>query len=241
MKNKISGAMTYPIILLLMTIIVVIGLMTFVMPKFTAMFEGVVLPWNTKLLIAISNVMVNHFGILSIITIVAGYGVYRLFLLRGPRKKLDELLTKVVVFGPLYTTIVTSSFARTFSSLYACGIPVLDSLYITSEVISNTYVSDKLELITEHLKRGDSLSQAIGQENVFNPLLQSMLYVGEQSGDLPELLELSANYFDEKSDVAIERMITLLQPLMIVIMAMIIAFVLFSVIVPIYQMMGTVG
>ncbi|MBR3840978.1 MAG: type II secretion system F family protein [Erysipelotrichales bacterium] len=241
MKNKISGAMTYPIILLVMTIVVVIGLMTFVMPRFTSMFEGAVLPWNTKLLIALSNLLVNHFGLIAIITIALGYLVYRIFQLPEPKRKLDKLMTKIIVFGPLYMTVLTSRFSRTFSSLYACGIPVLDSLHITSEVISNTYVRHKLELIAEHLKRGESLSKSIGQEKVFNPLLQSMLYVGEQSGDLPELLELSANYFDEKSDVAIERMVTLLQPLMIVVMALIIAFVLFSVIVPIYQMMGTVS
>lgn len=240
-KNKIAGAMTYPIVLLVLTVVVVIGLMTFVMPRFVSMFEGAELPWNTKLLIAMSNLLVNHYVIITAVVVAIGVAIHMYFKQPIPRRNLDRFKMKMILFGPLNTTILTSRFARTFASLYACGIPVLDSLQVTSEVISNAFVSERLERIAEHLKRGDSLSQAIRQENVFNPLLHSMLYVGEQSGNLPELLDSTANYFDEKSDAATERMVALLQPIMILVMALIIAFVLFSVIVPIYQMMGTVS
>lgn len=241
MKNKVTSAMMYPLILLVVTLVVVVGLMTFVLPTFFSMFEGIELPWNTRFLIWLSEFLLAYGWILAL-GIVALIPVVRLWV-KKPEVAyvVDHWKLKYPVFGKLQTVILTSRFARTFASLFGNGIAVVQSLEITNDVIGNQFIRVKLQNAIERIKQGDSLSKSLHEIFVFDELLHSMLYVGEESGNLEGILHTVADYYDEEADNAITKMIALLEPIMIVILALIIGFVLISVIVPIYNSFSLVA
>lgn len=235
MRNKVTSAMMYPVILLVVTILVVVVLMTFVLPTFFTMFENVQLPWNTKFLIWLSNVLIKY-GIALLLLILCSIPLIRAILLK-PKVAyvVDGWKLQMPLFGKLNRVVMTSRFARTFATLFGNGIEVVESLEITNDVLSNEFVRHSIMSSIEEIKQGAALSKSLRVINVFDDLLHSMLYVGEQSGDLEGILNTVADYYDEEADNAISKMIALMEPLMIVVLALIIGFVLLSVIVPIYD------
>ena len=230
LKNTIRSAMIYPIILLVLCVAVVILLFTFIMPTFIDMFEDKSqMPFLTKVLAAISNFLKKKWFIL--IAVIAGLVAAFIYAMKIPkfRLKFDRMLVKGPGFGPLITKIYTGRFSRTLSSLYSSGLPMVECIQRASAILGNTYVDEKFETVVDEVKQGEPLSAAITRTEIFEPMFCSVIYVGEEAGALDSILEKSSDYYEEESDAAVQRLVDMIQPILIIFMGVIIGMVVMGI------------
>lgn len=240
--NKIKGAMVYPIILGVMTIAITIVMFTFIMPVFEKMFTNPdEIPGLTKALMSISHSMTDFWYIYIIAIVGLIIGIRVLLKVPSVRYKFDRLKCRIPKAGKLLRTIYTARFARTMSSLYSGGLQMVDCIQKSVQVLGNAYISKEFEKVIEDVKRGESFSSAVDKTGIFDGVFTSIIFVGEESGTLDEILAKSADYYDEESDSAISRLIGLLDPIMIFIMAGVIGLVLLGVYPAMYAAMGGAG
>jgi len=217
-QNTIRSAMMYPIILGILTVAMVIGMFTFIMPTFAGLMEEDQMPALSRALFKFSDFLKTKWYVL-IIAVVAIILIIR-YALKVPdvRLKYDMMIIKMPAVGPLIVKIYEGRFARTLSSLYSSGIPMVDSLQRSSSVLSNSYVDKMFEQVIDEVKQGSPMSVSIAKTEIFEGMFTSMIYVGEESGALDEILEKTADFYEEEADAAVKRLVALLEPLMIIIM-----------------------
>lgn len=237
-KRQVNGAMIYPIILAVLCVIVVTIMLVFVIPSFLSMYtsQGVELPLPTKILISITDFVLYKWWI---ILLVAGAFAGTVMLLKKlPSTKIswDKFTLNIPVFGKLRRVLATSKFAHTLATLSASGISMLVSLEVVARVVNNAYITQCVSIIIDDLKRGVTLSNSLKKFEVFPTMFKSMIAVGEESGELDALMEKTAAFYEEESDAAVKKMVALVEPMMIVFMALIIAFIVIAVILPIYTL-----
>lgn len=226
LHNIIKSAMTYPIILAVLCVVIVIFLFTFIMPTFIGMYEDPSkMPALTKMLAAISDFLKTKWYILVILVVGGFFGIRYALKVPSFRLKFDRLLIKGPGFGPLITKIYTGRFARTLSSLYSSGIPMVECLERASSVLGNSYVDQKFEDVVDEVKQGETLSAAITRTEIFEPMFCSVIYVGEESGALDSILEKTSEYYEEESQSAVQRLVGMIEPIMLIFMAIIIGLV----------------
>jgi type IV pilus assembly protein PilC len=241
--NKVKSAMMYPIILGILTVVVVIILMVAVLPVFAQMFEaaGTTLPLPTRMLMGLSNSLLSYWYVYIIVVCIVSIGWMNFLKSESGRMKFDTFKTKMPVIGKLNITVISARFARTLSTLMQSGIPMLKSIEVAAKVLGNKYFEKVLYDIREEIRRGTSLSVAIKRANVFPAMLVSMISIGEESGTLDDVLSKTAAFYDEEADAATVKMVGLMEPLMIVVMALVIGFVVISIALPMFGMMQNVG
>ena len=237
--NKAKSALMYPAILAVLTILVTAILMVFVMPVFTRMFEtsGIPLPLATRILVAISDSLTGYAHIYAFV-IITGI-IFWMNFLRNEKGRLawDKFKTTMPVAGKLNVTMISARFARTMSVMIQSGISLLKALEISSKVIGNKFFENSLDEVHEDIRKGSSLSHAMKKAAIFPVMLISMISIGEEAGMLDDVLEKTAAFYDEEGDRAAMKLTGMLEPLMIVIMALIVGFVVVSIIMPMYSMM----
>ncbi|MBP3248850.1 MAG: type II secretion system F family protein [Ruminococcus sp.] len=238
LKNTIKGAMIYPVILLVLCIVIVIFLFTFIMPTFIGMYEDPdQMPALTKVMAAFSDFLRYRWYILVIIVAAAVFGIRYALKVPDLRLKMDRLLIKGPGFGPLVTKIYTGRFSRTLSSLYSSGIPMVECLQRASSVLGNSYIDQKFEDVVDEVKQGESLSAAITRTEVFEPMFCSVIYVGEESGALDSILEKTSDYYEEESDSAVQRLVSMTEPILLIFMGLIIGLVVVGIYPALYGSM----
>lgn len=232
-QSKIKSAMIYPIILVIAMFGGAILIFTFIMPEFAAVFGDTPLPLITQVLMGISNVMVEYWywlliGVLIIIAILLG-------VLRIPevRFRFDKFKLNAPLFGKLLRTIYTARFARTMCSLYTSGISIINGLMIVRTTIGNVYIESQFDAVITSVRNGATLSQSIALIQGFDTKLASSIYIGEESGRLDDMLTTLADDFDYESAMASERMVTILEPVIIIIMAVAVMVVMLAVLLPV--------
>lgn len=226
LKNTVKGAMIYPIILLVLCVVIVIFLFTFIMPTFIDMYDDPsTMPALTKVMAAISDFLKTKWYILIIIVAAAFFGLRYALKVPNFRLKVDRLIVKGPGFGPLITKIYTGRFARTLSSLYSSGIPMIECLERASAILGNSYIDEKFVDVVDEVKQGESLSSAITRTEIFEPMFCSVLYVGEESGALDSILEKTSEYYEDESDSAVQRLVSMVEPLLLIFMGIIIGLV----------------
>lgn len=226
LNNVIKGAMVYPIILLVLTVAIVIGLFTFIMPAFIDMFEDPAdMPVLTRGLMHVSNFLRTKWYILIIV--VGGIVFGLMYVLKIPkfRIKFDRLLIKGPGFGPLIVKVYTGRFSRTLSSLYSSGIPMVECLERSSSILGNSYIDQCFENVVDEVKQGETLSSSIQRTEIFDSMFCSIIYVGEEAGALDDILAKTSDYYEEESEAAIQRLVGMLQPLLIIILGIVIGLV----------------
>jgi len=241
-NNKVRSAMMYPLILGCLTVVVVIVMMVFVLPTFIKMFDaaGAELPIPTQILIAISNSLTQYWYVY--IVVISAVSLIWMNYIKSVKGRLnwDRAKTKMPVVGKLMVTILSASFARMLSTLMKSGIPLLKSLEITGKVLGNKYFEKHISDIREDIRKGIPLSASMKKTDIFPLMLLSMITIGEESGTLDEVMAKTAAFYDEEADAAVAKMVGLLEPLMICIMALIIGFIVVAIMLPMYGMMKTV-
>ena len=241
-NNKIRSAMTYPMVLGAIMVIIVIALFTFIIPTFAEMFtDPDQIPLLTKIMLAISDSMVNYWFIY--IGAVIGLVLLVRYMKKVPSVKLwwDRTKCRIPKAGKLICTIYTSRFAHTMSSLFASGMQMVECIQKSEQVLGNRYISKEFESVIENVKQGESFSTALGRTGIFDGIFTSVIYVGEESGTLDDILEKTADYYDDESDTAINKLTGMLQPLMILIMGVLVMLVLLAVYPAMYGAMDAVG
>lgn len=241
LQNKVKSAMMYPMILVVVTIFVVIAVFTLILPNFFDMFGDAPIPLITQVMFGISKAMIANWewfliGVLIIICIITMS--MRVTKIRFAWDKFKVHCPKV---GYLTKIIYTARFARSMSSLYTSGVSMLNSLALARGTINNIYIASQFDEVIKQVRDGTNLSQAISIIDGFDPKLASSVYIGEESGKLDQTLLNVADDFDYEAELATEKMVTLLQPLMIIILGVIIGTIIISVMLPLYSLYGSIG
>lgn len=241
LTNKIRSASVYPAILVVVSIFVVLLLVTFVLPTITGMFDESMMPWSTKIILGFSNFLLDNWIALIVGFIVLGIVIHFLLKVKSIRIAFDRTKLRLPIFGKLNRTVYSARCARAFASLYSSGVQTLDMIETTGKVLNNTYLEELFIDVLAEVSRGELISKAIENTQEFDPMLGSMLYIGEESGSLGDILISTADYFDDEADGAIQRMISLIEPIMIIVLGIVIGFIVISIIQPIFQMYESVG
>ncbi len=241
-ENKIKSAMTYPAILAIVCVVVVVFLLTTIMPTFVEMYSssGVELPPLTTMLINFSNALKQYWYIFVLVLLLIIVGISALMKNSKVKYKEDYYKLKIPVVKNLALKVATSRFTRTLSTLMGSGVPLLQALDTVSGVTGNTYIGSKIIEAKEDVRKGMALSQPLKQQGVFPPMVHSMIKIGEDSGSIEEILDKTADFYDEEVDTAVQRLTTMLEPIMIVFMAIIIGFIVIAMVTPMFDMVKTV-
>ena len=176
-----------------------------------------------------SNFLRYKWYILVILVVAAFFGIRYALKVPNLRLKFDRFLIKGPGFGPLVTKIYTGRFARTLSSLYSSGIPMVECLERSSAILGNRYIDEKFVEVVDEVKQGETLSAAITRTEIFEPMFCSVIFVGEESGALDSILEKTSEYYEEESEAAVQRLVGMIEPILIIFMGVIIGMVVMGI------------
>ena len=241
LNGKVKTAMTYPIILLVVTLVVVMLIFTVVLPQFFELLGDIELPLITRVVIAISGFMQSNwlYVIIGVLTVIAI--CQYLMRIRKVALKVDRLKIRVPIIGKLLKIIYTARFARTLSSLYTSGISMLNALEITRTTISNMYIENQFDDVIKSVRNGESLSAAVGMVDGFDKKISTTILIGEETGRLDAMLESTAESFDYEAEMATGRLVQLVEPVMIVVLAIVIGGIMLAVMMPLMKLYQNAG
>jgi type IV pilus assembly protein PilC len=237
LNRKIRGAFIYPAFVLVVVIIVASLLIVYVMPQMEELYKSFNsdLPIMTRILIGISHLL-SKFA-LFVIAIVIGLGIWLRMFIKRPtgRKLLDNAKISLYPINILLQKLYMARMSRTLSGLISSGVPLLDSLSITSRAIGNVIYEEKIKGAAKKVKSGIALSDTLRNDSLIPPLVPQMINVGERTGEIDNMLENMANYFEEEVDNTVKNISSLIEPAVIVLLALIIGVILVAVMMPIYS------
>jgi type IV pilus assembly protein PilC len=244
-KGKVIAAMFYPVAVLVVATAILIILMVKVVPSFQQVFEGMLegaqLPAFTRLVLGISSMIKDH-----IVYTSAGVAVFVvLFMLfiktKFGRHVWDKFKLKVPAVGPVVSKVAIARFTRTLGTLISSGVPILQALTIVKETAGNVIIANAVAAVHESVKEGETITAPLEASGVFPPMVISMVDVGEQTGALPEMLLKIADNFDDEVDNAVSAMTSLLEPIMIVFLAVVVGSIVIAMFLPLIELMNRVG
>jgi type IV pilus assembly protein PilC len=242
LENKVKSALVYPAVLAVVMVAVVIFMLVFIMPTFVGMFEGsgTALPGPTQFLINLSNSFQTYWYIYiaAIIAIVVGMSMYKKS--EEGTRFFDSLKLRLPIVKGTSTMLITSRFTRTLSTLLSSGIPLIQAMEVVSRVVSNSVIEERLLNGIESIRKGVSLSRTIKDVGIFPPMVDSMIRIGEESGSLDNMLYKTADFYDEEMEASLQKLTSLIEPLMIVVMGLVIGFIVIAMYLPMFDMMKTV-
>jgi len=243
-KGKVKAAMFYPVAVLIVAVAILILLMVFVIPRFRDVFNGMnmQLPGFTLFVLDVSETIKDH--ILETMGVVAICVV--IFLVIINKTKLGRLIwdkfkLKVPVLGPVVSKVSIGRFTRTLGTLVSSGVPILQALTIVKETSGNVIIANAINGVHESVKEGETITAPLEASGVFPPMVVSMVDVGEQTGALPEMLLRIADNYDEEVDNAVSAMTSLLEPIMIVFLAVIVGSIVIAMFLPLITMIGNLS
>lgn len=239
LMNKIRSALAYPLVMLLVGSLVIFLLMTFVVPKITDIFSDTrqALPVMTVVLIAVSHFL-KSFWWLVVLAVAAGVVGFR-YLTAGTetgRRFWDSVRLKAPVWGSVNLKIAIARFSRTLATLLQSGVPLLSAMEIVRNVVNNIYIGEIIAQAAREVEEGQPLAQPLAASGFFPPMVTEMIAVGEQSGSLEKMLNRIAVSYETEAQSDILVMTSLLEPIMILVMGLIVGFIVFSILLPIFEM-----
>ncbi|OGH23663.1 MAG: hypothetical protein A2958_02720 [Candidatus Levybacteria bacterium RIFCSPLOWO2_01_FULL_38_13] len=242
LENTIKGALLYPLIIIILMIAVVFIMMTVVIPQLSAVYKSldVKLPLPTQIVIAFSNFFLIFWPFLIGIFIISIFIFRRWHKTEAGKLVIDNLLLKIPVFGNLIAKIILTEFSRTLSLLIGSGTLVVDSLMQTSDTLGNIHYKNAVVDIAKKVENGVGIGDAISSYSLFPGVLIQLVKIGEQTGKLDETLMKASEYFEEETDQVIKTLTTAFEPLIMVTLGLGVAFLLISVITPIYSLISTI-
>jgi type IV pilus assembly protein PilC len=243
LRGKIRSAMTYPAVVLGLVVCILAAMLLFIVPIFKNMYTelGGKLPPATQVLIKFSNITVNGFPYLvaGAIALVIAYKRW----IRTPTGKAarDRVILRVPIFGGLIRKTAMARFSSTLSTLLSSGVPVLESLEITSETVGNVVVANGVHAVAEGAKRGEPLTRPLLDHPVFPPMVTQMMAVGEETGALDSLLMKVSEFYEEEVQRTVDALTSLLEPLLIVILGGAVGAMVISLYLPMFDIIKLVG
>ncbi len=237
LEEKIKNAMIYPIILGVVSIGVLLILLLYVVPNFFTLFTEMIdtLPWSTKFLLNLSSFLMNNW--MALITVL-GIMILSMFAFAGQpwlKRYKEQLYFALPVVGKLNRIIISARFAETLCTLYASGLSLIECVDMTQKVINHAQLDKRLDKVKEEIAVGTPLSLALKHTNIFPAMLIHMIQIGEESGQLEEILEKTSKFYAQEADTAIKKLIALLEPTMIVVLGIVVGFIVAAIVPSMYN------
>jgi general secretion pathway protein F len=237
LRQKISHAMIYPIVLTSLALSIVVLMLIYVVPKVVGVFEttGQELPMLTRGLIALSEALQNWWFLLIAAVVLIVFGVQRLLRNEGARRRLHWWLLKAPVIGRVTRGLNTARFTRTLSILTSSGVPALEALRISASVVNNLPMRAAVEEAAVRVREGGAIGRSLSQSKLFPPMSIHLISSGEASGELDAMLERAANHQESEMDSLLAAMLSVLEPLLIVVMGLMVLAIVMAILLPIFQ------
>jgi type IV pilus assembly protein PilC len=238
-KGKVKAALTYPLIIACVAVLIVSALMVFVIPKFQEIFDGLLkgvpLPLLTQGVIGVSNFMKNNIIVTVLLVVGAFVGFKMVAKTKQGKSALDWFQINVPAFGPLFLKASIGRFTRTLGTLLSSGVPILQALIITRDTSGNVHVASALNKVHDRVKEGEGIGKPLEATKIFPTMVTSMVEVGEETGALPEMLTRIADTYDEEVDNAVTSITSIIEPIMIVLMAVVVGTIVIALFLPLVK------
>jgi type II secretory pathway component PulF len=241
-QAKFTSAMIYPIMVICVGILLVIFFMTVMMPKFIDIFNGfdVELPLPTRMLIGLSHAFTRYWWLAGLVVIAVAIFFRRYQTSEAGGRKLDELKMKAPVFGGVVRMNLFGQFARTLGTLLQNGVPMLTALKITEQVLPNRLIKEAIAKTREAVTDGKTLAQPLAQSKIFPQLMVDLVRIGEETGDVPGALNNIADTYENELQTALRVMTDLIGPVLIIVMAVVVGFLLLSIFLPLFRLVAQI-
>jgi type IV pilus assembly protein PilC len=243
LNKKVKSAMTYPIAVISLAVILVNVLLIFVIPVFAAMFAdfGAKLPTPTQLLIDLSNFLKYNFHWIVLAAVAAWWGLRKFIATPKGRRIKDQLLVRAPVFGNLIHKIALSRFARTYATLIRSGVPILRTLEIVAGASGKVQIEDACAEIAKHVSQGGQVSEVLAVNPFFPPMMKHMVKAGETTGNVDGMMNKTADFYDTECDATVASLTSLIEPLLIVFLGVIVGGIVIAMFLPIFQLGAVAG
>ncbi|MCW1886798.1 type II secretion system F family protein [Luteolibacter flavescens] len=252
LKNKIVSAMVYPVIVMFIAVGILVFLMLFIVPKFESMFAelgNAELPAISRIVFGTSKFFLNATLVppipnvvwFAVLIVLIGVGFNAWGKTKKGRRSLDTLKLRLPIFGDIQLKSAVARFSRTLGTLVTSGVPILQALNITRDTAGNVVVSDAIEKVHEAVKEGESIVSPLQSSKIFPAMVISMVDVGEETGQLPEMLLKVADVYDDEVDNAVTALTSILEPIMIVVLALVVGAVVFALFLPLIKIISEMG
>ncbi len=241
-KNKVVAAMVYPIIVMILAIGIMAFLLVFIVPRFEQIFKDMLgdkpLPGITRFVIGVSNSVKDHWGLILFVVVTVVIGSKIISRSAKGRVVLDRIKLRLPLFGDLLRKTAVSRFSRTLGTLVTSGVPILQALNITRETAGNTVIADAITQVHDAVKEGESIVLPLEASGVFPPMVISMIDVGEETGQLPEMLLKIADVYDDEVDNSVAGLTSMLEPIMIVFLALVVGTIVIALFLPLISIIS---
>ncbi len=240
-KRKVKSAMTYPVAMFGISMLLLAVMLLFIVPAFQNMFEkmGAKMPGLTKFIIMISKTLTSWKGALLIVIIgLSIWGFRKWIKTETGRRKFDAFKLKMPAVGPLFHKLTMSRFSRTLGTLVSSGVPILQALEITSATVGNKIVADQVDIVRSSVKEGDSIARPLSQSTVFPPMVTQMLAIGEETGALDTMLNKVAEFYDSEVAAAVDSLTSVLEPILMVGLGATVGLIVISLYMPIFSLIS---
>ncbi|MCB9894337.1 MAG: type II secretion system F family protein [Planctomycetes bacterium] len=244
LKKKVVGAMIYPIIVMSVAVMILTGIMVFVIPAFEKMFkeQGMELHWMTAMLVFVSRGIASIWGLLFVIAVAAMFaGIVAWGRTAKGERVLDTIKLKLPIFGPIIKKAVTARFTRTLGTLVMAGVPILESLNICKNAIGNVVLGEAIDRVANSIKEGETIAGPLSETGMFDDLVVNMVDVGEETGELDKMLMKVADTYDVYVDIAVESLVSIMEPILIVFMGGAIGFIVIALFLPLVGLIDAIG
>ena len=243
LRGKVKSAMTYPVAVLVMAVVLCTGMLLFVVPTFAGLFDSLhgTLPLPTRVLVTLSNILKVGFIPITLLTIIGFVVWMRVRHREGVRNVVDPMKLKLPVFGALFQKIALARFCRNLGTMLSSGVPILQSLDIVADTSGNVVVAKAVREIQDSVRKGESLTEPLSQHSVFPSMVVQMLAVGEDTGALDHMLGKIAEFYDEEVNTMTEQMTALIEPIMIAVLGGLVGSMIVALYMPIFSIFDLIG
>ncbi|HHT9127093.1 MAG TPA: type II secretion system F family protein [Candidatus Brocadiia bacterium] len=237
-RARLKSATRYPKIVVLGITAAFTILMTFVVPKFIGIFEraGLTLPLPTRILIFINHMVHTYWYVLIGVVGIGFLVFYQYIRTKKGRRQWDTLKIKIPIIGPLFLKVAMSRFSSVLGTLYKSGLPILQALDIVSDVVGNAFIAELVKELRGRVREGEGLAQPMKEYSVFPPMVVQMVTVGEETGAMDEMLAKVSQYYDTEVDYAIKNLSTLVEPILLLFLGIMVAFLALSIFMPMWDL-----
>ena len=243
LRSRVRSALIYPIFMFFIGSGVLIFMMTYVIPRIAKIFEESkrALPIITLVMISVSSFISQYFIVLLIIFVGVAFMINRFRRTQRGKEFFDRFLLRVPIFGKVAKLVAISRFTRTLGTLIGSGIPLLEALEIGEAVVGNSVYVNALKGVRENVREGTSLATPLKDSGVFPPLVTRMISVGEQTGEMEDMLVKISDIYDQQVETYVSTLTSLLEPVMILVIGVVIGFIVFAILLPIFDLTSTIG
>jgi type IV pilus assembly protein PilC len=243
LKRKVKGALTYPIIVLSISALVLGVILIFVIPVFEQMFAdfGGALPVPTQMVVNLSNFVKSYFPLMIGVLVIMVFLFRKYYNTEKGRRVVDRLILKSPAFGPLLKKVAVSKLTRTLGTLIDSGVPILETLNVAAGTAGNKIVEEAIYNVRSSISEGRTIAQPLGESGIFPAMVVQMISVGETTGALDQMLNKIADFYDEEVETAVDALTSMIEPFMIVFLGGTVGSIIIAMYLPIFKMAGVVS